>query len=149
MLIVIMKELKALVRRRVYTLVLYFSIIVWLVNGLFCKVLGGVPRHEQIVGRILGVAYAHSLTILIGLLEIGMAIWIFSGIRRRWNAWTQVVVAIMNIIEFIQVPDLLLWGRYNAVFAVFFIAFVWLNEFYINSTRRSQTMRPLRFHEME
>lgn len=27
--------------------------LVWLVNGLWCKVLGHVPRHEAIVARVL------------------------------------------------------------------------------------------------
>jgi hypothetical protein len=34
----------------------------WLVNGLFCKVLNFVPRHEEIVRRILGDEYSVFLT---------------------------------------------------------------------------------------
>ncbi len=34
---------------------------VWVVNGLFCKVLNLTPRHESIVARILGDAHAHVL----------------------------------------------------------------------------------------
>ena len=47
--------------------------VVWLANGLFCKVLNLVPRHEQIVARILGEDYSRPLTILIGLSEVLMA----------------------------------------------------------------------------
>jgi DoxX-like protein len=47
---------------------------VWLANGLLCKVLDFVPRHEQIVARILGNDYSRPLTILIGLSEIVMVI---------------------------------------------------------------------------
>lgn len=32
----------------------YFIALVWLVNGLFCKVLNLVPRHQEIIGEILG-----------------------------------------------------------------------------------------------
>lgn len=104
--------------------------IVWVANGLFCKVLNLVPRHEQIVARILGTEHAAVLTILIGIAEILMAVWILSRIYRRLNAWTQIIiVAAMNILEFLLVPDLLLWGRFNAVFAFLFVAAVYYNEF--------------------
>lgn len=106
---------------------------VWLANGLFCKVLNLVPRHEQIVARILGEDYSRSITVLIGLSEIGMAIWVFSKFKSKLNAIIQIaVVATMNTIEFILAPDLLLWGRLNAVFALLFIGLVYFNEFILN-----------------
>ena len=37
-----------------YTIVTYLIAAVWLVNGLFCKVLHLTPRHERIVARTLG-----------------------------------------------------------------------------------------------
>lgn len=98
---------------------------VWLINGLYCKVLGMVPRHEAIVGRILGETHAHALTVAIGLAEIGMAIWIWSGWRQRTQTIVQIaVVATMNILEFALVPDLLLWGHLNLLFACLFIGLV-------------------------
>ena len=106
---------------------------VWIANGLFCKVLNLVPRHEQIVARILGDQYSRPLTILIGISEIGMAIWFLSGIKSRLNTYAQIaIVAIMNILEFILVPDLLLWGKLNSVFALLFILVVYYNHFYLN-----------------
>lgn len=103
---------------------------VWFANGLFCKVLNMVPRHQQIVARMLGEAYSRPLTFLIGLSEITMAIWIISRYKSRINVIAQIiVVAIMNIIEYILVPDLLLWGRYNTLFALIFISIVYYNEF--------------------
>src|SRR5688572_13226109 len=111
----------------------YFIAIVWLVNGLYCKVLNGVPRHQAIVAGILGDEYAPVLTKLIGVAEIGMAIWIVSGYRARLNVITQVaVIAAMNIMEFILVPDLLLWGRFNLLFAFLFILYILYNEFFLN-----------------
>lgn len=108
----------------------YFFAAVWLANGLFCKVLDLVPRHREIVGRILGEEYAPLLTKLIGLGEIGVAIWILSGIARRGNAIFQIVmVATMNVLEFLLVPDLLLFGRANSVVALLFILLIAYREF--------------------
>lgn len=108
----------------------YFIAGVWITNGLFCKVLNLVPRHQEIVARILGSEHARPLTLLIGVAEIGMAVWILSGIRKNLNAVTQIfVIAAMNSLEFFLVPDLLLWGRVNAFFAFAFIVLIYYNEF--------------------
>ncbi len=106
---------------------------IWFVNGLFCKVLNLVPRHQQIVATILGIEYSRWLTILIGISEIAMAVWILGRVYTRLNAITQMIlIATMNTLEFIFVPDLLLWGKYNSVFAFLLIVAVYLNEFYLN-----------------
>jgi hypothetical protein len=110
--------------------------LVWFINGLFCKVLNYVPRHRMIVARILGETHAPILTIAIGLSEIVMAIWIASGIKSRWCALLQMcIVAMMNILEFILVPDLLLFGRFNAFFATVFVLVVYINEFVLHHDR--------------
>jgi hypothetical protein len=102
---------------------------VWFVNGLMCKVLGIVPRHEAIVARILGVDYAHHLTIMIGLSEMVMAVWVWSGKWKRLNIWTQIsLVATMNILESIIAHDLLLWSKWNLVWAGVFISIVYFNH---------------------
>lgn len=107
--------------------------IVWVINGLFCKVLNFVPRHEQIVAGILGDGHSRLLTVLIGLSEIGMAVWILTRIESRLNAIAQItIVAAMNILEFILVPELLYWGKMNSVFAFIFILIIYFNEFYLN-----------------
>lgn len=104
--------------------------LVWLGNGLFCKVLNLVPRHQEIVATILGADYARLFTVAIGISEICMCIWILSGIKSRWCAIFQIViVAVMNTLEFIVVPDLLLWGKMNSVFALLFIIVVYYTEF--------------------
>jgi len=96
----------------------YLIATVWLINGLLCKIFNLVPRHQQIVARILGSDYAWLLTATIGSLETAMAIWIVSGIMSRTNAIVQIIViASMNAIEFFVAPDLLLWGKLNALFA--------------------------------
>ena len=113
----------------------YCIATVWIANGLFCKVLDLVPRHQEIVevARILGNTYSRSLTILIGFSEIIMAVWILSNYKTRLNAIAQIVViATMNTLEFILAPDLLLWGKLNSVFAFLFILVIYFNEFYLN-----------------
>jgi hypothetical protein len=111
---------------------------VWLLNGLYCKVLDMVPRHTEIVGTILGEAYARQLTVLIGVAEIGMAFWILSRYRSRICAVIQIaVVATMNTLEYFLVPDLLLWGKLNSFFALLFIIVIYVNEFHLNKTSQS------------
>lgn len=117
----------------IHQLLTYCIAAVWLANGLFCKVLNLVPRHEQIVAKILGADHSRSLTVLIGLSEIVMAAWIILGYKRKLNAFTQIiVVVIMNALEFILVPELLLWGKLNSFFACLFVLVVYFNEFYLN-----------------
>ena len=118
---------------RIHKMLTYCIATVWIANGLFCKVLNLVPRHEQIVARILGDDHSRLLTILIGLSEIIMAVWILSAYKTKLNAIAQIaVVATMNTLEFILVPDLLLWGKLNSLFAFIFILVVHYNEFYLN-----------------
>ncbi len=111
--------------------VLNFGIaLVWGINGLFCKILNLVPRHQQIVAKVLGAELSKILTIAIGIAEIAMAIWIISRIWSKLTATLQIiVVAVMNLLEFILVPELLLWGRFNIMFAALFIFIVYYNEF--------------------
>lgn len=125
---------------KIHKVLTYCIAAVWIANGLFCKLINLVPRHEQIVAKIIGNNYSKPLTILIGISEIGMATWILSGIRSRLNAITQIViVATMNTLEFILAPDLLLWGKFNSIFAFLFISIVYFNEFYLNKKIVQQT----------
>jgi hypothetical protein len=106
--------------------------LIWLINGLFCKVLGLVPRHQFIVARILGQSHALLLTKAIGLSELCMFIWIISRVKSRFCALAQIgLVALMNTLEFILAPDLLLFGRANALVAFIFICVIVFNEFII------------------
>jgi hypothetical protein len=113
-----------------YYIVKFLVAVIWLANGLFCKVLNLVPRHEQIVARILGESYAPVLTKAIGVAEILMSVWIITGIKPRVNAIFQItIIAAMNLIEFCLVPDLLLWGRLNLFFALLLVIVIYYNEF--------------------
>ncbi|WP_100336951.1 DoxX-like family protein [Hymenobacter chitinivorans] len=94
---------------------------VWLANGLLCKVLHLVPRHEAIVARILGPRFAAPLTVLIGVAEIVMAGWVLSRYRERLSVGLQIALVLgMNVLEFLLARDLLLWQQLNIVFAGLF-----------------------------
>lgn len=125
---------------KVHTLLNYIIASVWLINGLFCKVLNLTPRHKQIVAQIIGHDIAKMMTIFIGFSEIVMAIWIWTQYKSKLSATLQIaIVVIMNLLEFILVPDLLLWGRFNAVFALLFIGLVYFNTFIFGERAKLET----------
>lgn len=118
----------------------YVFALVWVVNGLFCKILDLVPRHQQIVERIIETQYPRELTMAIGVAELGMAGWILSGFGRQRCGLMQIfLVAVMNILEFFLAADLLLWGKVNAVFASGFIALLYYHYFFSTKTENRRT----------
>ncbi|MGY8909707.1 MAG: DoxX-like family protein [Flavobacteriales bacterium] len=113
-----------------------FIAIIWFINGFFCKMLNLVPRHQQIVARILDEEYAKEITFTIGVLEIIMVIWILSNYKSKLNALLQIAIIVsMNIIELIFVKDLLLFGNLNIVFASLFCGVIYYNEFILKQKR--------------
>jgi hypothetical protein len=109
-----------------------FISLVWLINGLYAKVLGFVPRHQEIVARILGSEISFIAVKVIGVLEICMFAWVISRKFSRLAAIMQIVIVLtMNILEFILVPDLLLFGRMNIIIALVFVSVIYVNEFII------------------
>ena len=117
-------------RRKIHKILNYLIATVWLINGLVCKLLNLVPRHQLIISRIFGDEEAEVLTRAIGLTEIVIAIWILSSIRSRMCAITQIIIVVtMNALEFFLAPDLLLFGKINSLVALFFVAIVYFNEF--------------------
>lgn len=128
-----------MIKNVLHPLLTFIIAFVWLVNGFFCKVLNLVPRHEQIVARILGRQYSKQFTIVIGIAEIIIAGFVLTKFKTRINAVVQMfIIATMNIIEFIIVPDLLLWGRANIIFAFMLIWLIYYNEFVLQKQIRSQ-----------
>tara|TARA_R110002051_G_scaffold158451_1_gene229788 strand:- start:1414 stop:1788 length:375 start_codon:yes stop_codon:yes gene_type:complete len=108
----------------------YFISLVWFINGFYCKILNQVPRHQEIVARILNEEYARELTFTIGVLEIIIATWILTNYKSKLNALLQIaIIILMNIIELIFAKDLLLFGNFNIVFAILFCAVIYINEF--------------------
>lgn len=131
-----MKGQQEMTRKILHRIVTVLIASVWLGFGLFGKVLHMAPRHEQIVARILGTSYADPLTRLIGVCEVLMVLWILSRFKQRLNAILQMtVIGTMNLLEAIFVPDLLLFGRLNALVAIAFIAVIYTNEWVLNQER--------------
>lgn len=107
--------------------------LIWFINGLLCKVLNLVPRHQEIVSEITNYVHSKELTITIGILEILMCFWVLSKIKPKLNAIIQIIIiASMNIVEYIITPHLLLWGRFNCLFACLLILFIYLINFHSN-----------------
>ena len=126
-------------RRNLYNYLIYFTACIWFTNGLICKVLNFVPRHEAIVATILGSSFSRPITFAIGVSEIIMGIWILSRFKSKLNAVFQItVVAVMNLLEFILTPELLLWGKFNSIFACVFIVIVYWYEFILNKKPNTQ-----------
>ena len=81
--------------------------LVWLYQGLWCKLLGRCPGHRAIVQAVPGLAGGAGAVVLAGLgtIELGLAVWVLSGWRPRWAAAAQTLLLVgMN-------GGGLLWGR--------------------------------------
>ena len=81
--------------------------LVWLYQGLWCKLLGRCPGHRAIVEAVPGLAGRAGTIVLLGLgaVEVGLAVWVLSGWRPRLVAWAQTLLLVgMN-------GGGLLWGR--------------------------------------
>jgi uncharacterized membrane protein YphA (DoxX/SURF4 family) len=70
--------------------------LVWLYEGLWCKLLGGMPRHAEVIAAtpFLGPAAARAALITLGLAECGIAAWVLSGRRMRQAALVQIVLLV-------------------------------------------------------
>ena len=98
-------------------------------NGLYCKVLGLVPRHGEIVAKILGGDWAAWALPAIGVGEMLLALFVWSGFLPKLLACVQIaLVLVMNVMELFLASELLLWGRWNAAFALAFCLLIFANE---------------------
>ena len=109
---------------------------VWIVNGLYAKVLGGAPRHTAIVARVLGEAWAPAVTVAIGLGEVALGCWIVYGRWPRRTAALQIaLVLVMNVLELLRAGDLLMWGALNFLFALTFCGGVAYHGLWVGGRR--------------
>lgn len=100
---------------------------VWLFHGLYSKIFHGIPRHRQIVARVLGEGLADPLTIVIGSLEAILGIWILSGRRRPACALVQTLAIVgMNTLEVLLAKDLLISAFGMVALNLGFLFMVWL-----------------------
>lgn len=114
--------------------------LVWLYEGLWCKVLRGVPHHAAVIEAVPFIRSegGHITLIALGLLECGIGLWVLYGRWMRLAAIVQTALLIaMNtgglIWAWHVIPDpggmvfqnfafvLLIWvateDRHNAVLA--------------------------------
>jgi hypothetical protein len=70
--------------------------LVWLYQGLWCKVLGGAPHHEAVVSAVpfIGPALSRAVVIALGLIECGIAGWVLSGWQLRKAAVAQTALLV-------------------------------------------------------
>ncbi len=99
---------------------------VWVFHGLYSKILDGIPRHRQIVERILGEGIADVATVAIGSLEVLLGFWAFSGIFRKSCAAVQTLAIVaMNSLEIYLAPDLLISALGMVLLNLTFLSIVW------------------------
>jgi uncharacterized membrane protein YphA (DoxX/SURF4 family) len=81
---------------------------VWVFHGLYSKLLNGLPRHREIVARVVGEELATPVTKLVGAGEVMLGLWTWSGRARKSCAATQTAALMsMNTFEIARAKDLL------------------------------------------
>ena len=70
--------------------------LVWLYQGLWCKVVGRVPHQEAVISSVpfLSSGEARLALMALGLVECGVAIWVLSGKRMRQAATFQTALLV-------------------------------------------------------
>lgn len=82
---------------------------VWIFHGLYSKLLDGIPRHREIVGRVLGDDISGRLTPVIGVVEIVLGIWVLTARWPRACALVQTAALVaMNALEIVFARELLI-----------------------------------------
>jgi len=102
---------------------------VWLVHGLFNKLLHFSPRHLLIVQSVPGLAGSRGEAVLtaIGVFEVGIALWVLSGSAAGVCAAVQTVVLLtMNVVELSTARSLLLWPAGLIPINVLFLSLAWV-----------------------
>lgn len=102
---------------------------VWLVHGLFNKLLHFSPRHLQIVQSVPGLAGSRGQLVLtaVGLCEVGIAVWVWSGWTAGICATVQTVFLLsMNVVELSVARPLLLWPAGLIPINLAFLGLAWV-----------------------
>lgn len=70
--------------------------LVWLYNGLWCKLLLGCPDHAEIVAGAAADLGLHATPVLwaLGAAETALAIWVLTGRGARAAAWVQTLLVV-------------------------------------------------------
>jgi len=99
---------------------------VWVFHGLYSKIFNGIPRHRLIVGKILGAANAGIATKAIGLLELLLGLWTFTGWQPVGCAVVQTTAIVaMNSLEIFLARELLISAIGMVILNLGFLSLVW------------------------
>jgi len=99
---------------------------VWIFHGIYSKLLNGIPRHQRIVGRILGERLARPATKLVGALEFLLGIWVFSGWQPIACATVQTLAIVaMNTLEIAIARELLISALGMVILNAALLAVAW------------------------
>jgi hypothetical protein len=101
---------------------------VWLVHGVYNKLLGGSPRHLAIIQSVPGLTGAAGTRALVavGVFEAGIAAWVLSRRAPRACAATQTLALLtMNLVELWYARPLLLWPAGLLPVNLLFLAAAW------------------------
>lgn len=99
---------------------------VWVFHGLYSKILMGIPRHRDIVERVLGEDIAGLASFSIGVLEVLLGVWVYSRWNRKACALVQTCGLVsMNVLEILLARDLLISAAGMAVLNFAFLTLVW------------------------
>ena len=102
---------------------------VWLVHGLYNKLLGGSPRHLAIVQAVPGLHGAVGARVLaaVGVCEVAIAVWVIAGAAPRLCAAAQSAALLsMNVVELTFARPLLLWPAGLIPVNLLFLSLAWL-----------------------
>jgi hypothetical protein len=99
---------------------------VWVFHGLYSKILNGIPRHRLIVGKILGAANAGMATRAIGLLEVLLGLWAFTGWQAVGCAVVQTAAIVaMNTLEICLAGEFLISAVGMVILNLGFLGLIW------------------------
>ncbi len=101
--------------------------LVWLVFGVVFKALDLVPRHRQIVGRVLGECWAKPVILLVAAGETFLGVWMLAGVYLWLCALVQTCALVaMNALEIRHARELLLAPRAMIAANVVLVTLGWI-----------------------
>lgn len=70
---------------------------VWLYEGLWCKILGGMPSQAEVVKAVplLGPRFGSLFLNALGIVEVGLAVWVMAGIVPGMCAIVQIALLVL------------------------------------------------------
>jgi hypothetical protein len=99
---------------------------VWVFHGFYSKILNRIPRHQLIVGKILGAANAGMTTKAIGSLEVLLGVWAYTGWQPVGCALVQTTAIVaMNTLEIFLAKELLISALGMVLLNMGFLSLVW------------------------